>query len=58
MAQYWEVLIYGDVPQRMVVMAHSEADAKEKALDEVFERLALCAQKVGEETCRDLSHTA
>lgn len=57
MAQY-EVLIYGNVPQRIEVDAANGAEAIDKALEEVFERLELCAQQVGEEKCRELPHPA
>jgi hypothetical protein len=53
MAQY-EVLIYGAVPQRIEVDAANGAEAVDKALEEIFERLELCAQQVGEEKCKPL----
>jgi hypothetical protein len=51
MAEKYEVLIYGEVPQRLEVDAANGAEAIDRALEEIFERLELCAQKVGEEKC-------
>jgi hypothetical protein len=48
----YEVLIYGEVPQRIEVDAQSGAEATDMALEMIFERLNICAQKVGEEKCR------
>lgn len=48
----YEVLIYGEVPQRLEVDAANGAEAVDKALEEIFERLELCPQQVGEEKCR------